>query len=480
MVKFLGTYETIPEIRESHYFDFLAHSFNQLGRSEKIRFLEDYAEEQNLAAGYLGLAEVKGLLFKGERKRAFELIEWLRDNFSHKDELQILLSDFEGRIENLSKIETKAIGIIMPFSGKRKSFAHRAMLGIDFALRKFQNKYDNIKIYTSDSQGDSLVGRRKVQELIEKHSVSFIIGGLFSDEAKEEYLEARKYGVMFISLSQIFIPRKEKSFLLVEIPGSVESQVKRLLSADVIGKFGKKIAVIYPSSDRGKSYIDEIWTQAFGREIQIVDVQSYPKATKDFRDPVAHILGLKYPRFRQEELNFMNQIIALEKTKTRRVQILPPVTNFDWIYAPVYPQEAIQIIPSFAYYDARRLNFIGSPSWRSQILKRASTGHIHFIGDGIDQVDGNILNSFIRQYKTRPRLIEINSLEAINIAQKFLLPEGGNKNDRELYNGRIRESGVLQGMTGRFHLLDGVWIKEMHPFKIKKDKVNRVDFSTPL
>ena len=473
LVHFLGTYETILEIKKSHYFNTLLHYFNQLGRSEKVRFLEEYVEGQNLAAGYLGFIEVENSLYKGEREFAFKLSNWIRHNFSRSNELEVLISDLGKQVKDLSKIESNSIGIILPFSGKRKVFADRAMLGIDFAIRRLKERYKNIKIYTADSEGNSLMGRRKVQELIEKHSVSFIIGGLFSGEAKEEYLEARKYGVMFFSLTPIFLPRKEKGFLLVEIPGSVESQVKRTLSPEIIGEFGKKIAVIYPDSERGKAYINEVWMQTIGTDIEVVEVQSYTKGIKDFRDPVAKVLGLKYPRFRQEEFDFMKEIFDLKKLNIKRVQVLPPLMNFDWLYLPTYPQDAIQIIPSFAYYDVHKINFIGSPSWRSRILNKAKTGHIYFIGDGIDGIGEDIFNDFVNEYKIRPRLIEMNAFEAVNLGGQFIF-EGDES--RESYNNRIRNAGGLQGQTGRFRLLDGIWIKEMHPFRISRGKVHRADF----
>ena len=474
LIKFLGQHKTLAKIKESHHFDFLIHQFSLLSRREKVRLLEGYVEDQNLAAGYLGFIEVEKLLYEGERERALDLLEWLDENFSKRDELQVLIASFEGRVEKLSKIRPNAIGVILPFSGGRKEFAHRAMLGIDFAVQRLKQDYKDIKIYTTDSEGNSLMGRRRVKELIEKHSVSFIVGGLFSDEAKEEYLEARKYGVMFVSLSQIFMPRKEKGFLLLEVSGSVESQIRRVLSPDILGEFGKKIAVIYSHSERGKAYINELWTQTLGGDTQIVGVQSYPRGTKDFRDPVANMLGLKYPRFRQEELDFMKDVFALERSKVRRIQTLPPIIDFDWVYLPAYPQDAIQVIPSFSYYDADKLSFIGGPSWRSRILNKVTTRGVYFIGDGIDQVEKSILNKFIAQYKTRPRLIEINALEAFTLGKKLLF---SGRYDRRAYNGKIKNMGILEGLTGEFRLLDGLWIKEMHLFRIRRGKANRVNLA---
>ena len=138
---------------------------------------------------------------------------------------------------------------------------------------------------------------------------------------------------------------------------------------------------------------------------------------------MSRILGLKYSRFRQEEFDFMKEIFDLKKSRIRRVQILPPIMNFDWVYLPTYPQEAIQIIPSFAYYDVHEVRFIGTPSWRSRILNKVQSGHVHFIGDGVDGIGEDILNDFVNQYKIQPRLIEINAFEAANIGGAVFLSE---------------------------------------------------------
>ena len=51
------------------------------------------------------------------------------------------------------------------------------------------------------------------------------------------------------------------------------------------------------------------------------------------------------------------------------------------------------------------------------------------------------------------------------------------RNDsREDYNNRIKNLRILEGPTGRYLLLDGIWVKEMHPFRIGQGKVRRADF----
>ena len=475
LVQSLRRHETIMEIKEDRYFDILLHQFDKLNKSQKVGLIEDYSEGENLATGYLAFIEARNLIFKGERKQGFRMLRWIKEEFLNQNELLLLVSNFKSRIKNFSQIDTNAIGIILPFSGKRKNFAERAMGGIDFSIRQEKDKYEGAKIYTADSEGNPVVGKRKVKELIEKYSVSLIIGGLFSDEAKEEYLEARKYGVMFISLSQVFIDRKEKGFLLLETLGSVESQVEQVLSSKFLKNFGKKIALIYPKSDQGTSYINEIWMQSIGREIdiEIVDVQSYSKGTKDFRSVVESVLGLKYPRFREKELELMKEVYSLERSNIRRVQILPPIINFDWVYLPVYPQEAIQIIPAFSYYDATDVSFVGGPSWRSKIFGRVKEKRIHFIGDSIDKIDKKILSDFVVEYGISPRVIEINAFEAIHLVSQIFHSE--DETERYSYNENVRKMGVLNGLVHQFRLSNDVWIKDMNIFKIHAGQVNKVE-----
>ncbi len=479
LTHYLGSFESLVKIRNSHYFESLSHSFSRLGKNEKIRFLENFIEGQNLAAAYLGFLEAENLLYSGEKEFSLSLVDWLKNNFSQRKEILSLIDDFQGRLEGISRINVNNIGVILPFTGKRSEFANRSILGIDFAIRKLQEKFSNVKIFTVDSQGKGVVGATKVRELIDKHSVSMIIGGLFSDEAKDEYLEARKHGVMFISLSQIYLPRKDKGFLLVELPGSVESQVARAFSPDILNEFGKNVAVIYPQSDRGDAFINEIWSKSLSGDISVTAIQGYQKGLNDYRDPVAKILGLKYLRQRQEEKDFMQDVHKLQgKSSIRRVQDLPPDISFDWVYVPAYPQDAIQILPSFTYYDAFKVKFLGGPSWRSNLLYRTASSSdrdVYFIGDGINEIDKTFLNEFVEKYKNRPRLIELIGYEAINIAQSFLASE---VKSREEFNRNIKAIATIPGLTGSFSLLDSLWIKQMKPFRVQSKRVEEVSFGS--
>ena len=296
-------------------------------------------------------------------------------------------------------------------------------------------------------------------------------GGLFAREAKKEYLEARRLGVFFISLSQIYLSREEKDHLLLEVPSSIESIVDGLFQENHLELFGRKTAIIHPETDRGKIFAHEFWSQAQLKGIKVTDVLSYKKGTKDYRKPVKKLLGLEYRRERQEEYNLLEKIYAHEgKHSMRRVQVLRPQIDFDWVFIPAFPLEAVQIIPSFNYFDASNVKIIGGSSWRSKRLSRESYKFkkIYFLGD--DSINLDDFNQwFLQEYGLSGGVIEMIAFDAFKITD-FLLKqkEFESRNELDIF---IRGLDKLSGRTGSWNQVSGVWIKKTNSFHLNNGKI---------
>ncbi len=478
LIWYLSDKNKISEIKTEPLFEQLLEVFFKRSRSEKLRLLEDFDEEKFLIVGYLAYLEVEKLYYKGNKDDAKNLLEWTKDNFSKFSEIESLVSNFVFRVENYAKMDQFSLGIVLPMSGARKKFGERALMGIDSALRDFNQKDKNKKSYTMhvvDSKGSGAVGSYRVRELIEKKYVSAIIGGLFSGEATKEYLEARKHGVFFISLSQIYLPKEEKDHLLLEVPGSVESQIGRIFSKDFLEKFGNKGSIIYPNSTRGEAYVNEFWRRAKQNEIKVAGVQAYDKNATDHRATVQKLLGLKFKRERQEELDLLAGVHLLESSRsTRRIQTLKPQIDFDWVFMPAFPQEAMQLIPSFTYYDAFGMNLIGGPSWRSKQLSKESSklGRLYFVGDNVRPEHTTFTNNFIERYKRKPRLIEMRAYDSFKIVHDLL--NAASFETRDELDMTIRSREDLSGLTGVWKLNDGVWMKKMLALKMRRGKIEKL------
>ncbi len=463
--------------RDSHY-QILLSEFAKLDQEEKVSILEELESDKALVAGYLGYLEVEKLHYLGHRDEAEELLEWVKDYFIHHQEIKFLVEHFDFIVEASAKLNSRSIGLLLPLSGPRKNFGRRALMGFDAAWRRALGEDEaelGYQIQVRDSQGSGIVGGLAVHELVKKNYVSVIVGGLFPEEATKEYLEARKLGVFFISLSQIYLPREKKNHLLLEVPGSVESMVNILFSDDYLKHFGKRAAIIYPETDRGHLFGNTFWGRAKAAGVDVTGVFSYQEGISDYRRPVKNLLGLEYTRERQEEYDLLEEVYALESGhSTRRVQILRPQVDFDWVFIPALPMEAIQIIPSFAYFDVFNTKLMGGPSWRSKRLSDESRkfGNIYFLGDESNQIPRGLNQWFYREYGQGIRLIEAMAFDAFLVAD-FLLKRKSITSRSEL-DAYVRHTRHLKGLKGSWMQSDGLWLKNMTPLHLKGGKVVRV------
>lgn len=463
--------KTFSEIQSSNLYDSLKASFEKLTPAQKIDLLEDFNSSNNLAVAQLAQLEADKRYLEGDKSGAQDVIAWLRSEYSASEEVSKFVKEFEFRLENSGKISVNNIGLVLPLTGEKANFGQKALSGIDTGL-KILGLGENVKIHTKDSIDSPAQAAQSVLELIREEKVSLIIGGLFPESARAEYLEARKYGVLYISLSQINLPKEEKNHHLIEVQGSIESQVEALLSENMIKKFGSRLGVIFPDNEAGKSYVDEIWRKASQKNLQITSVASFPKNTHDYRDTAQLFLGLKYPRERAEELRILDDVYSLEKTTIRRVQTLPPVLDFDWVFVATYPHEATQLIPTLGYYDANRIKIIGGPSWTSKsiVKEQKNLGTLYFVGDDPKDINQEMLTKFQEIYGKPAGLIELLALDAIKIGAAAL-SASGEVLSRDDFDSRIKSQGKLRGLTTEWTLSEGVWLKQMNAMAITRGEI---------
>ncbi|WP_034721271.1 ABC transporter substrate-binding protein [Bacteriovorax sp. DB6_IX] len=473
--KDLVSLKSAPEFSE------LVAQYFAMNQSERLRMVKDFGADNKLVSGYLTYLEVEQLHTLAKREDAEDLLEWIEDQYDDNQELMNLVVNFKSRLKNYSALNQFSIGVILPLSGKKAVFGRRALAGIDHAVRRYNSVNQNaegfvpIQLHIADSEGSAIVGKNLVTDLIENKNVALIVGGLFSTEALAEYEVSKRLGTFFISLSQIYADKGIKDHLLVEIPGSVESQVSVLFSEDFLNTFGRNGAIIYPSSDRGIAYMDEFWRKANEKGVEVQNIYSYDRSSTDHRDTVKRLLGLKFTRERQEELEILKELHELEgATSIRRIQTLKPEIDFDWTFIPSFPSEALQLIPSFGYFDAFDIPLIGDPSWRSQIISKESfkLGRLYFVDSDVPKHESDFSNSYEARYGNKPRLIEILGYEAFEVANNIL--RNGQYESRAALEGSLRSLANLRGLTGSWRLDDNVWIKSMNTMSLYRGKTSKM------
>lgn len=474
------------KLKNESYYETLKSKFLKLTENERYSIYEKFSRDNPFVLGYLAYLEAERMYFRGNRDAANELIEWIEQQFGKHSEIKTLVENFNQQVTHLALIEPTNIGVILPLTGDKKTYGVRALRGIDAAIQELKkNENYNLNVINRDNRGSGVVGAYHVKDLLEKYKVGIIIGGLFSKEAKREYQEARRLGVFYVSLSDIYLSRDEKDHLLLELPGSVESQVAQLYSEKLLASFGNRGAIIYPETPRGEAYVEEVWNKSKENNIEVVDALKFQTKGRDLRDPVKNLLGLKYTRVRQEEYDLLSEIFDLEGNKSlRRVQVLRPQIDFDWVFIPALPHDAIQLIPTFTYYDAFDVKIIGGPSWRSKRLSKESHKfkNIFFVGEDVKADSQEFQQNFMERYKKLPRLIELRAYDSLKIANSILTSESFSS--RQQLDGHLRDRTVISGVTGSWEKTDGLWMKNMSLLKlingrVEKEALNPIESETP-
>lgn len=475
LIRSLEDKKSVADLKSEPHYAQAEELFFKLTPTERVRLLEDFDQEKNLAVPYLAYKQAEIAFKEGNKEKVADYSAWIEKRYGTNSEIMGLLKNLGVRSENDNvKIDLRYVGIALPLSGDRKSLGERALSGIDIALEELSaDPAKKYRVEMKDTQGSSATAAFAVKDLIEVNNVSAVIGGLVPASATKEYLEAKKHGVLFISLSPVFLPKEEKNHLLIEVPASIESQVNHLFSPKMISKLGNRPAIIYPKNELGEAYANEFWRRSKKQNLDVTGLISYDKNATDFREPVKNLLGIKFTREREEEAAIVNDIANLEKNKSiKRLQNIQPQIDFDWVFVPGLPKEVVQILPNFNYFDAFNLNYVGVPSWRSELMTNEGYryGNVFFMDEALPTTETPFTQKFVAKFSKQPKFVETISYDALKIVSNII--EGdSNMSTRQDLDLALEKKGSIQGESGMWKLDEDIWMKDMATFKIKRDGV---------
>ncbi len=477
LIRSLEDKKTISELSAEARFTQAEDLFMKLSSNERARLLEEFDQEKILAVPYLAYKEAEIAFREGDQDRVNDYSQWIEKRYSDNTEIMTLIKSLGVRNQNnTTAIDVRYIGVALPLSGDLKGLGERALAGIDIALEGMsQDPSKKYRLEIKDTQGNSATGAFAVKDLIEVNNVAAIIGGLTSGEATKEYLEAKKYGVVYVSLSKVLLPKEEKNHLLIEIPGSIESQVSLLFSEKMMEKIGRRPAILYPRNDIGEAYAHEFWRQSKKNNLDITGLLSFDTNQSDYRDSIKNILGIKFSREREEELAIVNDISRLESKKSiKRLQNLQPQIDFDWVFVPALPREAVQLLPNFNYFDAFNLSYVGVPSWRSELMSNEGYryGNVYFMDESMGTNETPFTQKFFAKFKKQPNFVETIAYDSLKILTDVI--EGGAYQTRKDLDLALTKKGNLHSESGNWKLQDDIWIKDMNTFRIKREGIEQV------
>ncbi|HZH04352.1 MAG TPA: penicillin-binding protein activator, partial [Myxococcaceae bacterium] len=159
-------------------------------------------------------------------------------NHPYASDAQELLA----RANRRAKVNPKAIGVILPMSGRYKPIGDAVMRGLKLALEG-----SDLQLVVKDSQGDANVAGRAVEELTYDDGVMAVVGPVLAEDARRAAVVAEEVQVPILTLT--------KSEGITQIgPHVFRNMLTNTAQAQALAEYGTKVmgyknfAVLYPNS----------------------------------------------------------------------------------------------------------------------------------------------------------------------------------------------------------------------------------------
>lgn len=390
-------------------------------------------------------------------------------------------------IVNSSMFDRNTIGCLLPLSGKYAVFGHKALSGIQLAVKELSEKYGkNFKIIIEDTKADPEIVELAVKKLYQ-NNVAAIIGPLLP--VREAGFVAQELGIPMIALTQKEKFPEQGDFLFSNFI-TPRMQVQTL-GAYLFGKLGvQKVAILYPDETYGQKYMNLFWDMVDEYGAQVVGAEAYDGSKTDFSTALEKLTGKYYPlpdflipevedplaesedNLDHDEDKDSKPRHSLHKKDEQEIEI-----DFQALFIPDSPSKIKLILPQLAFNDIRDVYLVGNNLWHNDKLTQKSIRRYAkntVIADGyFDGSNNPATQGFTQNYEKlfnkKPSFLEAIAHDTASILFETTLDE--NINNRSELKAALQGGKIYEGATG-ITLFDNVGNAHRRLFliTIKKDR----------
>jgi len=111
----------LSDLKSDPRYPQVEEAFSKLSQSEKVRLLEEFDADKNLAVAFLAYKEAEKAFKESDKSKVEEYVEWIEKRYGSNAEMSNLLKGLGARSENDNvKVNLRTIGIVLPLSGDKK------------------------------------------------------------------------------------------------------------------------------------------------------------------------------------------------------------------------------------------------------------------------------------------------------------------------------------------------------------------------
>lgn len=374
-------------------------------------------------------------------------------DFAYHEEALALLS----QLTDPTQLQ-RAIGVLLPLSGRYAAFGQRVRRGMELALDEFR-PHIPVRFIFRDTAGDETVAARQVAELAISDRVMGIAGPLVGNAAQGAARRANQERTPLLTMSQ-----KEgladSSLYVFRNSLTPQLQVRALIDYAMEERGFSQFGILNPQTRQGEYFAEIFREEIMRRGGEIIAEQSYLTDQTDFRHQVRLLQGLDPNAADEDEQE--KDPDDLEALIEEEEETLP----FEALFVPDYADRISLIAPQLAFYGLEGVQLLGPNGWNDAELPQLTRQFV----EGAVFTDGFFRHStypfvqefvkrFFNQYGEEPSILEAQGYDIAGILLSLL-------NDS-----RVRSREDLRRALAQLQNYPGVTGATSFDFRGEADKI---------
>ena len=313
----------------------------------------------------------------------------------------------------------RAIGVLLPLSGRYAAFGQRVKKGMELALDAFRPNIP-VRLIFRDTAGDEMIAAQQLAELAISDRVMGIVGPLVGNAAQGAAARANQERIPMLTMSQ-----REglatTSLYVFRNSLTAELQVRALVDYAMEQLELSTFGIMFPQTRQGENFAESFRNEVWRRGGEIVAQQNYQTDQTDFRYQVRLLQGLDpdAPDEEEDPADSESPEIAGEEEEE------PP--PFEALFIPDYSDRISLIAPQIAFYGLEDIQLLGTNGWNDAELPRLARQFV----EGAVFTDSFFLHSkypfvqdFVADYFDRfgeePTILESQGYDIVGIMLTLL------------------------------------------------------------
>lgn len=316
----------------------------------------------------------------------------------------------------------RAIGVLLPLSGRYAAFGQRVQRGIELAIETFR-PHIPVRFIFRDTAGDEALAAQQTAELAISDRVMGIAGPLVGNAATGATRRANQERIPLLAMSQkdglaassLYVFRNSLTAQL-----QVQALVDYAMNTMEFTTFG----IMSPQNRQGEKFAELFQDEVFRRGGEIIAAESYLAEQTDFRYQVRLLQGLD-PDAPDEEEEENEEIDPEDPEALFEEEEEPP--PFEALFIPDYADRISLIAPQLAFYGLEGVQLLGTNGWNDTELPRLARQFVEgaVFADGFfKQSNYPFVQEFSERYFNRygeePTILEAQGYDVAGILLNLL------------------------------------------------------------